>query len=134
MVFIGGLLHLHTIHSYSAAHGETLADQAELRCAAQQETVELDTHKKKVPIPKTSCPADTRAVRSGTRIQEQRCSSDQEDVSLRGGGVPGSQFEQAALPDQLVGRVDHVLVSDHLVDLQHPLEALLQREDRAGRR
>lgn len=42
VVFIGGLLHLHTIHSYSTAHGETLANQAELRCAAQQEIVELD--------------------------------------------------------------------------------------------
>lgn len=70
MVFIGGLLHLHTIHSYSAAHGETLANQAELRCAAQQEIVELDK-KKKLMIPKhhIQLMSDTRAVRSGTLIQ-----------------------------------------------------------------
>lgn len=65
-------------------------------------------------------------------IQKQRCPSDQEDVSLHGGRVPGSEFEQTALPDQLVGRVDHLLVAHHLVDLQHPLEALLQKKDRAG--
>lgn len=42
VVFVGGLLHLHAVHSYSTAHGETLADQAELGGAAQQEVVELD--------------------------------------------------------------------------------------------
>lgn len=42
VVFIGGLLHLHTIHSNSTAHSETLANQAKLWCAAQQEIVELD--------------------------------------------------------------------------------------------
>lgn len=62
-------------------------------------------------------------------IKNQRRSAHQEEVSLHRGGVPGSEFEQTPLPDQLVGRVDHVLVSDHLVDLQHPLDALLR--DRA---
>lgn len=52
--------------------------------------------------------------------------SHQEEVSLHRGCVPGSKLEQTALPDEFVGRVDHLLVSDHIVDLQHTLEALLQ--------
>lgn len=41
MAVIGCLLHLHAVHSNPAAHSETLANQAELRSAAQQEVVEL---------------------------------------------------------------------------------------------
>lgn len=41
MVFIGGLLHLHAVHSNSAANSETLSNQAEFWSAAQQEVVEL---------------------------------------------------------------------------------------------
>lgn len=52
--------------------------------------------------------------------------SHQEEVSLHRGCVPGRKLEQTALPDEFVGRVDHLLVSDHIVDFQHTLEALLQ--------
>lgn len=67
----------------------------------------------------------------GTLMQQfifknHHCCSHQEELSLHGGCVPGSKLEQTALSDELVGRVDHVLVSDHLVDLQQTLEALLQ--------
>ncbi len=41
VVFIGGLLHLHAIHSDPAADSKTLPNQAELRSAAQQKVVEL---------------------------------------------------------------------------------------------
>lgn len=84
MVFIGGLLHLHTIHSYSAAHGETLANQAELRCAAQQEIVELDKEKKLL-IPKHDIQSgafrDTGSVGTFAGLTRKTCLS-VEDVFL----------------------------------------------------
>lgn len=52
--------------------------------------------------------------------------SHQEQVSLHGRCVPGSKLEQAAFPKQLIGRIDHLLISNHLIDLQQPLQALLQ--------
>lgn len=47
VVFIGGLLHLHAIHSYSAADGKALPNEAELGSAAQQEVVELSSETQK---------------------------------------------------------------------------------------
>lgn len=47
MVFIGGLLHLHALHSDSAADGKALPNEAELRSAAQQEVVELSSETQK---------------------------------------------------------------------------------------
>ncbi|KAG7215926.1 hypothetical protein INR49_031522 [Caranx melampygus] len=53
-----------------------------------------------------------------------------EQVSLHGRCVPGSKLEQATFPEQLIGRIDHFLVSNHLIDLQQPLQALLQAEEK----
>lgn len=52
--------------------------------------------------------------------------SNQEEVPLHGRGVPGSKLEHTAFPEELVGGVNHLLVSNHLIDLQQPLQALLQ--------
>ncbi len=41
VVFIGGLLHLHALHSDPASHSKTLPDKAKLRNAAEQKVVEL---------------------------------------------------------------------------------------------
>lgn len=49
-------------------------------------------------------------------------------MPVHGGCVPGSELEQTTFPEELVGRVDHFLLSNHLVDLQQSLQALLQGE------
>lgn len=52
--------------------------------------------------------------------------SNQEEVPLHGGCVPRSELEQTTFPEKLVGRVNHFLPSNHLIDLQQPLQAFLQ--------
>lgn len=47
-------------------------------------------------------------------------------MSLHGRCVPGGKLEQATLPEKLIGRIDHFLLPDHLIDFQQPLTALLQ--------
>lgn len=54
--------------------------------------------------------------------------SNQEQVPFHGRCVPGSKLEQSTFPEELVSRVDHVLLSNHLIDLQQPLPALLRGE------
>lgn len=55
--------------------------------------------------------------------------ADQEQVPLHGRCVPGCKLEQTTFPEKLVSRVDHFLLSNHLIDLQQPLQALLQAEN-----
>lgn len=52
--------------------------------------------------------------------------SNQEQVSLHGGCVPGGELEQTTFPEKLVCRIDYFLLSDHLVDFQQTLQALLK--------
>lgn len=56
-------------------------------------------------------------------------SSHQEEVSLHGWGVPGRQFQDLSLFDELVGGVDNVLLlPQNLIYLQQLLQVLLRTE------
>lgn len=53
-------------------------------------------------------------------------SADQEQVSLHGRRVSGSEFQQTTFSEEFAGRVDHLLLSEHLINLQEPFQVLLQ--------
>ena len=54
--------------------------------------------------------------------------SDQEEVSLHGGRVPGRQLQQSPLPQELCGRLQDLLLADHLKDVQSLLQTFLQKQ------
>lgn len=58
-------------------------------------------------------------------LYQNQCSN-QEQVSLHSRCVPGSKLKQTTFSEKLVGRVDNFLISNHLIDLQQPLQLLLK--------
>lgn len=52
--------------------------------------------------------------------------ADQEQVSFHGRRVSGSELQQTTFFEELAGRVNNLLLSNHLIYLQEPFHVLLQ--------